>query len=163
MKVESVVVSASPLIILFKSGLADLLPRLFSEVAVTEGVWKEVAACGEAGDAPAGVGSAAWLRRVPSPRIAPRVAAWNLGDGEAEVLSFAFGLPGYRAMVDDRAARRCARTLGVGTLGTGGVLVLAKRGGLITSVSDELRRLKGAGLWLSEELEALLKGQAGES
>ena len=43
---------------------------------------------------------------------------WNLGDGESEVLSFALAYPQYKAMIDDRAARSCARTLGVQTLGT---------------------------------------------
>jgi len=41
---------------------------------------------------------------------------------------------GYRAIVDDFAARRCAQTFGIQTLDTGGLLVLAKRRGLITSV-----------------------------
>ena len=71
--------------------------------------------------------------------------------------------PEYVAMIDDRAARSCARTLGIQTLGTGGALVLAKRRSLIPSVSVELQKLRGAGLWLSEELVTLLKEQAGES
>jgi predicted nucleic acid-binding protein len=60
----------------------------------------------------------------------PRVAAWNLGDGETSVLSYALENPDCRAVVDDAEARRCARTLGIRTLGTGGVLVLAKQRGL---------------------------------
>jgi predicted nucleic acid-binding protein len=37
-------------------------------------------------------------------------------------------------------------------MGTAGVLVLARRRGLIDSVEKALRRLQRAGLWLSEEL-----------
>jgi predicted nucleic acid-binding protein len=65
-------------------------------------------------------------------------------------------------MVDDRAARRCAKTLGIHTLGTGGMLILAKRRGLITSVGNRLNRLREAGLWLSDEMVTLLLKQAGE-
>ena len=43
MRIEAVVVNASPLISLFRSGQSDLLPRLFSRIVVPESVWKEVA------------------------------------------------------------------------------------------------------------------------
>ena len=42
MRIERVVVDASPLIVLFKSGLAELLPQLFSEVIVPASVRREV-------------------------------------------------------------------------------------------------------------------------
>lgn len=42
-------------------------------------------------------------------------------------------------------------------------MVLAKRRGLISSVSVELKILQDAGLWLSEEIVALLREQAGET
>src|ERR1700749_942167 len=111
-KIEKAVVNASPLILLFKSGLADLLPRLFVEVFVPEAVWKEVMASGESDAAASQLPRTSWLRRA-SQTIAPEVLAWNLGDGESEVLSFALARPEYRALIDDHAARSCARTLGV--------------------------------------------------
>ncbi|MGH9916474.1 MAG: hypothetical protein ACRD63_14445, partial [Pyrinomonadaceae bacterium] len=43
MRIERVVVNASPLIVLFKSGLADLLPQLFTDILVPVAVWSEVA------------------------------------------------------------------------------------------------------------------------
>ena len=162
MKVEKAVVNASPLIILFKSGLADLLPKLFAEVVVPEAVWREVMAGGESDEATSQLPSVSWLRREATQTIAPGVLIWNLGDGESEVLSFALARPEHRALVDDHAARSCARTLGIRPLGTGGALVLAKKRGLIKSVSAELEKLRDAGLWLSNEMITLLKEQAGE-
>ena len=47
-------------------------------------------------------------------------------------------------------------------LGTGGVLVLAKRRGLLPSVADGIARLRDAGLWLSDDIVRMLKAQAGE-
>lgn len=87
--------------------------------------------------------------------------AWNLGSGESEVLSYALNHPGVRAMVDDAAARRCARTEGI-PIGTGGAIVLAKRRGLIPTVSSSIEALRDAGLCLSDDLVSLLKQQAGE-
>lgn len=43
------------------------------------------------------------------------------------------------AIVDDRAARRCGVALGITTLGTGGVLLLAKRRGLILEVAPRIQ------------------------
>jgi hypothetical protein len=48
MLINRVVVNASPLICLFKSGLEDLFPSLFNDIVVPEAVTKEVTAKGEA-------------------------------------------------------------------------------------------------------------------
>jgi predicted nucleic acid-binding protein len=94
--------------------------------------------------------------------VVPEILIWNLGVGESEVLSLARADESYVAMIDDRIARNCARTLGIKTLGTGGALVLAKRRGLIPSASIALQKLLNAGLWLSDEIVTLLRRQAGE-
>lgn len=112
MKIEKAVFDASPLILLFKSGRADLLPRLFAEIVVPEAVWEEVMAGGKSDIAAAGVSSAAWIQRVKTPGTAPQVVTRNLGGGESEVLTFALTHPDYVAVIDDYAARSCARTLG---------------------------------------------------
>ncbi|NEP51868.1 MAG: DUF3368 domain-containing protein [Moorea sp. SIO3C2] len=103
-----------------------------------------------------------WVRRVAIDAVAPVVAAWDLGKGESQVLSLCIQTPNFAAIVDDRAARRCAQSLGIITLGTGGLLILAKRRGLITSVSPRIQALRDAGLWLSDSIVNLLKQQAQE-
>lgn len=161
MRIDKVVVNASPLITLFRSGQAGLLPQLFQKIIVPSAVWTEVT--GSERDDPA----ARELIVQPWPvreivMTSPRVATWNLGDGETSVLSYALENPAWRAIVDDAEARRCARTLGIRTLGTGGVLVLAKQRGLIVSVAESLNRLRQVGLWLSDDVARLLLKQAGE-
>lgn len=161
MRIDAVVVNASPLIALFRSGQADLLPRLFQRVVVPDAVWDEVIAGGHRDVAAEGLAIQTWALRDAAPVSQP-VSAWNLGAGETSVLSYALAHPPLRAVIDDADARRCARTLGIPFLGTGGVLVLAKRRGLIASVSVGVQRLRDAGLWLSDDLIRLLKEQAGE-
>jgi predicted nucleic acid-binding protein len=162
MPIDRVVVNSSPLIVLFSSGQEALLGQLWHEVLVPGAVWSEVLAGGPQDAAAQQLPTASWARQVEVPVIAPVIAAWDLGPGESEVLTFALTHPGYRAMVDDAGARRCARTLGIPILGTGGALILAKRRGLIASVAESLTALRNAGLWLSDELVTLLKQQAGE-
>lgn len=162
MQIDAVVINASPLITLFRSGQADLLPRLFKRIVVPQAVWQEVVQDGW-DDAPAlELRQQSWPVVAPV-EISPRVAAWSLGAGETEVLSYALAHPPLRAVIDDMDARRCAQTLGIPIFGTGGLLVLAKRRGLLRSVGDAITKLRGAGLWLSEELVQILLTQAGET
>lgn len=91
-----------------------------------------------------------------------RVEVWNLGRGETAVLSYALAHSPIRAVIDDRDARRSAQALGIPMLGTGGVLLLAKRRGLLASVTEGLIKLRDAGLWLSEDIVQLIRTQAGE-
>ena len=95
-------------------------------------------------------------------QISLPIAAWNLGAGESAVFSFALEEQGYRAVVDDLAARRCAKVFGIQTLGTGALLILAKRRGLIHSVEERLRWLRESGLYLSDTVFQKLISQAGE-
>jgi predicted nucleic acid-binding protein len=44
MSINQVVVDASPLIVLFKSQQAELLPQLFSDICLPQAVYKEVTA-----------------------------------------------------------------------------------------------------------------------
>jgi len=161
MWIEKVVINSSPLIVLFRSGQADLLPQLFRDIIVPESVYQEVLAGRENDAAKMALPQAPWINRKKV-EIALPVAAWNLGNGESAVFSFAIRASGYRAIVDDLAARRCAQTFGIRTMGTGGLLVLAKRRGLVDSVKDRVQRLRDAGLWLSDTVVQLLITEAGE-
>ena len=48
------------------------------------------------------------------------------------------------------------------TLGSGGAIVLVKQRGMVPLVGDRLKQLQEAGLWISEDVIALLKQKAGE-
>ena len=161
MQIEKVVVNASPLILLFKSGFDDLLPQLFSTIIVPESVWDEILRGGDIAAQKLLDSKIIWTTRAAI-QIPPEILVWNLGDGESEVLSWAFANRDFRAVVDDKAARNCAKTHGIETLGTGGILILAKKRGLIDSVGDALDKLKTVGLYVSDEIIKLLKHKAGE-
>lgn len=159
MQIDFLTINASPLILLSKAGLEHFLPKLFSRIVVPESVCAEVAAGGDR--ATQVVENAEWIERLPV-KVRDEVLHWNLGAGESEVLSFALANPKFRASIDDRAARRCAESLSISTLGTGGILLLAKRRGLITSIKTSLLELKDAGLYISDDLLAVLLKEAGE-
>lgn len=107
MRTDAVVINASPLIALFRSGQADLLPRLFDRIVVPDAVWKEVVQDEQADPAALDFPAQPWPVRE-SVEISPRVSPWNLGAGETAVLSLALSYPTLRAVIDDADARGAA-------------------------------------------------------
>ena len=162
MFISCVVVDASPLICLFKSGLAELFPAMFRDIVVPDAVIREIVAKGRADFEAQTLVSYGWIRQIADVAIDPRVASWDLGEGESAVLSFALKDPEYWTLIDDREARRCAMSLHCHYIGTLGMIVLAKKRGIITSVRKSLERLQSAGLWLSESLVNKTCQKAGE-
>ena len=162
MRIEKVVINASPFILLCKSGLAELLPKLFSEICMPERVSMEIIEGNDFATEKLYDYEETWIVRYLV-NVVEEVLVWNLGDGETDVLSLAFrDKENCTALVDDRAARKCAETLGIKTLGTGGILILAKKRSLIKSVSLELKKLQNVGLWISETVEKTILKQANE-
>lgn len=155
------VLDASPLIILGKIGLLEILPQLAEELTVPQGVALEIHA-GPAGDpARAFLAKPQGLAVHQVSAIAGKVAAWDLDRGESEVLSLALEHPGCEAIVDDRAARNCALALGIVYRGTLGVLLLAHRRGLVSDPDSVLQSVKDAGLRIdaniAEEFHRLVR------
>ena len=155
------VFDASPLIALGKAGLLGLPVDLGIEGAIPEAVAAEVRAGDDADPAKVWLLGAAPFPVVSAP-VAPVVAAWGLGDGESAAISYALDRPGVEAVLDERAARACAQTLGVRPRGTLGVLVLAKREGVIAEVRPAIGALLQAGYHLGSDLVAVVLADAGE-
>jgi predicted nucleic acid-binding protein len=147
---ERWVVNASPLICLAKAGFSDLLLKLPDEIIIPSAVMEEIQA-GQSGDpAQAALASGKFpMKEVP---VKPEILAWDLGKGESAVLSYALSNPGWIAIIDDLAARKCARSFSIPLKGTLAVVILAKKQGLVTSARDIMRSLQAAGLRLDEEV-----------
>ncbi|MCI5149650.1 MAG: DUF3368 domain-containing protein [Candidatus Electrothrix sp. MAN1_4] len=161
MPVEKIVINASPLILLCNSNLSHILPELFQEIILPDAVRDEILSGPHQDRAASMLSTLPWLiRKTVSPYS--HVVSWDLGDGETAVLSFAAENPEFTPVLDDMAAKKCAASLGLSTLGTGSLMILAKDHGLIDSVEKAMLRLRNAGLWISDFVIELLKKQAGE-
>ena len=162
MSSDRAVLNASPIITLCKSGQEDLLPQLFTEIVLPGAVWEEVEVGHNTDPAVRKLGALTCLKRDDTVAAAPVVQAWDLGAGETAVLSYALARPDYVAVIDDLAGRRCASSLNITVIGTVGLIVLAKRRGLVARITPGLEALRDAGLWLSDKLIEQLKQQEGE-
>jgi predicted nucleic acid-binding protein len=151
----SVVADASPLIAFQQISQLSLLQAVFTEVIVPPAVAREIQPS---------VPSVPWIVERPLAHpIAPLVLRASLGPGESEALGLAMELHADRLLVDERAARRAALALGLGVIGTLGVLLAAKRKRLITEVRPLVDELLRQGFWVSPRLvrEALLAAGEG--
>ncbi|MHB8524337.1 MAG: DUF3368 domain-containing protein [Limisphaerales bacterium] len=135
-----------------KLGQASLLAKLAAEVVVPSEVAAEIRA-GQSDD-PARL----WLESegrhfiVQAVTHDPRVVAWDLGDGETAVISRALRTPNPICLLDDRAARDCARFFGARVKGTVGVLILAKRAGFIPALRPQIESLIRSGALLHDSV-----------
>jgi len=162
MQISQVVLNASPIICMGKAGIADILPLLFNEIVVPKEVMREILGQGTTKDKGDVLGLYPWINLVDDVLVAPQVAAWDLGQGESTVISFVLRNDGFWAVIDDREARRCAAALHCRHTGTLGIIVLAKRRGVIPSIREYLGKLKEAGLYLSDELVDQVCQNSGE-
>ena len=72
--------------------------------------------------------------------------------GETAVLAVALERTPATALLDDAAARTCAKALGIEVMGSLGVVLRAKRNAIIPSAADVLRALRIAGLHLDDDV-----------
>jgi predicted nucleic acid-binding protein len=143
------VVNASPLIYLTGAGQLDLLRLAGNQIVIPRAVVDEVGRWGADNLVARALDQTAWLETVPNPPVPTSIQAWDLGAGEAAVLSYALSEPAV-AILDDRAGRRCALAHRIPLRGTLGLVLLAKKRGRIDAARPLLDRLRGEGMYLSD-------------
>ena len=151
------VVNASPLIILAKVDQISLLKDLCEEMIIPFGVKKEI------DEGPENDPARCWLKnegrkwvRDIGP-ISSVISAWDLGQGETEVLNWAYEHPGFEAILDDKAAKNCASSVHIKVRGTIGIILLAKKEGIIEKVSPIFNRLPKVGFRIQPAILAAAK------
>jgi predicted nucleic acid-binding protein len=121
---EKWVANASPIISLAKLNQAYLLNELCEQLLIPAGVAREIKQGPD--DDPAKL----WLQKKGKKCVKDTgpinsvIASWDLGQGESDVISWAFTNSGWTAIIDDRAARNCAHSLNINHRGTIGILLL---------------------------------------
>lgn len=143
---DLIIADSTCLIGLDRIGEIDLLPQMYSQVTIPPEVQKEFGLY------------FSWLI-VKTPQNIGMINSLKLvvDNGESEAIALAYEL-GYRLIVDDRQARNTAKRLGIKIIGTVGILVKAKKLGLIDQLLPILEALKSNGFYLSQSLktEALI-------
>ncbi len=157
-----VIVNTSPLQYLHQLGLLDLLPRLVERVTVPVPVVEELAEGRRLGYDVPDPKQYVWMDIRPLPAPAELRLAVDLGMGEASVLALALESEDPLVIIDDAMGRRLAVGLGIPLRGTLGVLLDAKRSGLVPAVAPLIKRLQGLRFHVSAGTVAAILRLAGE-
>ncbi len=164
-----VVADTTPLFYLAALGRLTLLGDLYQQVLVPESVWREALA-GDRANPGAGLAleaarTAGWLLvppTLPTP-IPHALAVIDLDVGESDALALALLLSADLVLIDELAGRAAAVHLGLQITGTVGILVEAKRRGLLPAIRPEIARLQDeTTFWLSRRMERIALEMADE-
>jgi predicted nucleic acid-binding protein len=103
-----------------------------------------------------------WIRVIEPRAVTVTRDSIGLHQGELEAIALALDVHASLLILDDLQARRHAVGLGLAIVGTAGVLVMAKRSGLLLSVREPLDALRRRGFRLRQDVYEQILIDAGE-
>jgi len=161
---ELVVADTSPLLALHAAECLTCLPALFQRVLIPPAVVQELEAGLLAGKPGPRLSNLDWVEiRASSedPRLTADPQAQRLGAGERAAMSLA-ALLTVPVLIDDREARRQAQRMGLVVVGAVGLLLRAKKAGVLSAVAPALARMSAGGFRLDQSLRDQVLIAAGE-
>lgn len=157
-----VICDTSPVQYLYQLGLLHILPALAERVIVPPAVVAELEIGRALGVSLPDLATLNWVL-VRRPTSEPALALINdLGPGETQVLMLALESRKAVAVLDDALARHVAETLELLYTGTLGLLIDAKRAGLVEAVAPLLDQLQALRFRLAPHTQAAVLKLAGE-
>ena len=139
----TVIADTSCLIALTNINALDLLKNLYTEVIVSEEIALEY-----------GEPLPSWIKVETVKNLKYLQLLENLLDrGEASAIAIALDLEHVLLILDDLKARKIAEKLGFKITGTLGILIKARKSGLINQVRPYLEKLQTAGFRISTAIE----------
>jgi predicted nucleic acid-binding protein len=149
---EIVISDTSCLIVLSKIGELDLLRKRYSRVLIPSEVEKEF-----------GNALPDWILVLePSSISRAQVAHLNIDPGEKAAIALALDVPGSLLILDDEKARHAAERFHLIITGTLGILVKAKKAGLLQSIKPLIDQIMETDFRLSSTIVQQALSEAGE-
>jgi uncharacterized protein len=160
----TVVSNTSPITNLAAVGQLNLLQQLYGSIIIPQAVYDEMASLGYTVPGTIEVQTLSWIQtqQVINRTLVTQLQT-EIDPGESEAIVLAIELSANRLLIDDRKGRIAASRLGINTVGLLGILQVAKRRGLISSVKpimDDL--IIQAGFRVSNQVYADVLQAAGE-
>ena len=159
---RKVIVNSTPIIILSNAQSLSILKAVYQEITIPESVFNEVTAkedsvCNELKN------NLDWIHieKVKN-ESSKRMYQAKLHAGEVEVMILAQETNAGLVILDDNAAKKTAKFLGLTVTGTMGVLLKAKTLGIISEVKPIIDKIRENGFFITDELYELVLKQAGE-
>ena len=162
MKSSCLISNTGPLLALSGAGHLDLLYSLYARVLIPDAVDHELRQGGGKSFGLSDYLRAEWIQVHPIPTVDPLLLS-QLDKGEAAVIALALKIGSASLLIDERRARKIARTVYVlNVLGTVRILLESKKAGLIEKVDDVLIAMRDNGYWIHEDIVDYALKTAGE-
>ena len=159
---KNLVINASPIILLGKADLLKTISPLAKIWIIPDGVIHEVQAKRPIDPYLAGLASNSEVVRKTVLNIHPSITSWDLGQGESEVLTLGLVKPKTGVVLDDLQARKCAALFDISLIGSLGLIVLAKRKGLLNMAKPAIEQLISVGLYIDSAMLTRILIRIGE-
>jgi len=159
-----VVSNASPITNLNVVGRQDLLHQLYHQVYIPEAVFRELSAMDSHRLEAIAVQTIGWIEAKPvDNRSLVESLLLELDLGEAEAIILASETKADLLLLDERRGRKVASRFNIRCIGLLGILIDAKRKGLLDAVKPILDdMIAKAGFWVGSRLYARVLQDAGE-
>jgi predicted nucleic acid-binding protein len=159
-----IVCNTGPLIALAMAGHLGVLPRLYRRILIPEAVFQEAVGSGMGRIGAEEIAAADWVEPIPDSLPLEPLLAKELGPGESAVIAAAHHLGARLVLLDERRARRIAEhAYGLRVKGSAGILVSAKRAGLVPLLRPLLEKMRDQGYYLSQRIIDRALAEAGEA
>lgn len=162
----TLVCNTGPLIALAKIDRLALLRGLrFQRICIPPRVHKEL--WGKIGPESAAIeaGLDSFIQVVKPAPVSQEIETItaDIDQGEKEVIHLGASAAGdVTLLLDDQAGRKAAAALSLSVVGTVGILLFAKKEGLVEAVTPLIAELRERGYWLSDHLVAHVRELASE-
>jgi len=155
-----VVSNAGPLIALASIGQLGVLRRLFGKILIPPAVRAEV----QDESTLAALAASDWIVVQPvRDTLAMQLLREELDAGESEAIILAREVGAALVLIDERAAARKGRGIGLQTIGALGALLMAREKGLMADLRPLLDDLRRAGFHMGDVLYRHVLDSAGEA
>ena len=150
---RKVIVNSTPLLVLGNIGRLDILRSLYEQIEIPVAVYREVTEKNDAASK-ALLAASDWIKVRTVENIADyAMYQAKLHAGEVETMIIAQKpVKADLVILDDMAARKTAKYLGLTVTGTMGVLVKAKQKHIIPAVKPILDEIMRNGFYISEKI-----------
>ncbi|HXU33534.1 MAG TPA: DUF3368 domain-containing protein [Thermoanaerobaculia bacterium] len=158
-----VISNTSPLFYLHQIERLGLLRDLYQNLYVPLAVEAELRKGAALGCSTPDLATLSWVhvQSHPSTVLVPTVA--DLGPGESEVITLGMANPGCLLLLDDALGRSVAAKRGLTYTGTLGVLIRARKEGLLPDLGAAIEDLRQTTMYLSPGLISAVLAEANES
>jgi len=156
-----VVSNSTCIIALLRVGRLAILKDLFERILIPEEVYREIYVDGKEGFIEFEGADFFEVKKIKNKRFF-NLLRELIDDGEAASIILALEENANLIILDDKDARKIAEKLGLKVIGTAGILLLAKRKGVVKEIKPILEEMRVSGFYLSDSIVKIVLKEADE-